>query len=86
VNQEGWDAAAEGVAVSRTGEVIDLRLDWADVEKKLASANGALEVQGSGADVDEEAVLRDFSLSDLDPTQRAFADRVLKWAKAVVRT
>ena len=85
VNQKDWDAAAEGVAVSKTGEEVDLRLLWADVKEKLASGNGAFEIGASGGDVDEEAVLRDFSLDDLDPTQRAFAERVLKWAKEVAR-
>ena len=36
VNQEGWDTAAEGKAVSRnTGKEIDLRLDWARAHRKL---------------------------------------------------
>ena len=32
------------------------------------------------ASVDEESVLRDYPLQRLDPTQRAFAERVLAWA------
>ena len=35
--------------------------------------------------VDEDTVLGDFALGKLDPTQRAFADRVLAWAAEVVR-
>ena len=45
INQDGWDAAVEGRAVSpTTGKEIDLRLDWDDVKRKLAP--------GAGADVD----------------------------------
>ena len=37
VNQNGWDHASEGKAVSATtGQEIDLRLDWDEVAKKLA--------------------------------------------------
>ena len=35
-------------------------------------------------DVDEVKVLADFSLDKLDPTQRVFADRVLKWGDELV--
>ncbi len=45
INQDGWDAEDEGRAISpTTGKEIDLRLDWADVKRKLAA--------GTGADVD----------------------------------
>ena len=38
INQDGWDASSEGVAWSpRSGTQIDLRLDWGEVERKLAS-------------------------------------------------
>ena len=33
---------------------------------------------------DEEALLQQYPLSDLDPTQRVFTDRVLRWAVEVV--
>ena len=89
VNQAGWDAAAEGRAVSNTsGKTIDLRLDWGDVKKKLARGSGGEGPGGVSAvgDVpfDEAAVLRDYPLDRLDPTQRAFADRVLTWAEELV--
>ena len=82
VNQAGWDAAGEGRAVSpSTGEELDLRLPWDSVKKQLAQ----------GADVEVapstsvEASEQKYDLDDLDPTQRVFADRVLKWAAEVVR-
>jgi hypothetical protein len=84
VNQSGWNVKSEGRAVSSTGEEIDLRLDWDDVRRKLA--------QGSGAQTDDATTLdevernaHEYPLVDLDPTQRAFADRVLKWAAEVVQ-
>ena len=41
INQEGWDADAEARAVSlKTGRVIDLRLDWGEVKKKLSPESG----------------------------------------------
>ena len=33
--------------------------------------------------VDEEAVMREFPLDALDPTQRVFVSRVLAWARSV---
>ena len=84
INQEGWDAAGEGRAVSsKTGQVIDLRLDWADVKRRLAAGAGQ-EVKEGSARVDEESVQRDYALDKLDPTQRAFVDLVLAWARKVV--
>ena len=85
INQDGWDAAGEGRAVSSaTGKEIDLRLDWEDVKRKLAPGAGA-DADAGTARVQEDVVLRDFGLDKLDPTQRAFADRVLAWAADVVR-
>ena len=85
INQEGWDVAGEGRAISpSTGEEIDLRLDWADVKRKLAAGAGA----DAGADparVDEAVVCRDYALEKLDPTQRVFANLVLAWAGELVR-
>ena len=38
INQEGWDTAAEGRAISpKTGTEIDLRLPWEEVKKKQQS-------------------------------------------------
>ena len=83
VNQAGWDAAGEGRATTSSGKEIDLRLDWGDVKKKLAKGAGS-DVQADPRHVDEEVVLRDYSLDKLDPVQRVFADRVLAWAAEVV--
>ena len=83
VNQEGWDAVGEGRAVSpSTGAEVDLRIDWDDVKRKLAKGAGAGADTAAGR-VDEDTVLRDFALDKLDPTQRAFAERVLAWAAEV---
>ena len=84
-NQEGWDAAGEGRAVSpATGEEVDLRLDWADVKRTLAM--GAELDPGAGTPrVDADVVDRDYALDKLDPTQRAFADLALAWAAEVTR-
>lgn len=83
VNQEGWDVASEAQVHSKsTGKVIDLHLDWGAVKKALA--DGHDEAGDSDmSHVDEVTVLRDYSLEKLDPTQRVFADRVLKWAGKV---
>ena len=78
VNPEGWDAIGEGRAASTSAGVeIDLRLDWGPVKQALAQgAGGAADVVEH---IDEDVVLQDYSLDDLDPTQRVFADRVLAW-------
>ena len=83
VNQEGWDVTSEAQIHSKsTGKVIDLHLDWGAVKKALA---GGHDEAGDSdmSHVDEVTVLRDYSLKKLDPTQRVFADRVLKWAGKV---
>ena len=86
INQKGWDVAGGGRASSpSTGKEIDLRLDWGEVKKKLAAGAGQ-DVDAALVPVDEEAVLGDYALNKLDPTQRAFADRVLAWADEVVST
>ena len=84
VNQEGWDALGEGIAVDRSGREIDLRLNWTEVKKGLGGGGGARD-GAAQMQVDEDTVLCDFALGKLDPTQRAFADRVLAWAAEVVR-
>ena len=39
INQVGWDAASEAQVMSkRTHTTISLRLDWADVKKRLADS------------------------------------------------
>ena len=86
VNQEGWDAAAEGRAVSpNSGREIDLRLEWGEVKKKLAEGAGG-EGGGNGdpGSHSGSSQLEDFPLERLDPTQRAFAERVLAWAAELV--
>jgi len=86
VNQEGWDAAEEGQARSeKSGAVVDLRLDWEAVKKKLDKGS-ALDLDATPKGLSRDAVLQDYSLDTLDPTQRAFADRVLAWGSEVVRT
>ena len=50
INLEGCDAAAEARAVSSaTGQELDLRLDWGEVRKKLASGAGS-EVSAVGGE------------------------------------
>ena len=39
---------------------------------------------GAVAEVVEEEVIRDYALEQLDQAQRAFADRVLAWGRALV--
>ena len=80
VNQEGWPMAKEHMAIGKsTGKEIDLRLDWGAVKRTLDDGHG--DATDSQKDhVDEAIVLGDFSLDKLDPTQRVFADRCLKWA------
>ena len=87
VNQEGWDVAGEAFAASKhAGKDIDLRLpDWGEVQKRLAEGIGDQE-QVDASSADEAATLEDYSLDVLDPTQRAFANRVLKWASSLVDT
>ena len=93
INQEGWNAEAEARAVSKaTGREIDLRLDWGEVKKKLASeAGGERETtmtmcghRPSTETVDPAEIHAKYPLQALDPTQRAFADSVLAWAGKVV--
>ena len=81
VNQPGWDMASEGRAFSpNTNAERDLRLDWSDVKKKLAQGSEA-DAASAGAKLNRADVERDYALDDLDPTQRAFADRALLWAR-----
>ena len=85
INQKGWNAALEGVAMSPAlGKDIDLRLNWDDVRRELAPGAEPA-VDAAPAHVDRETVLRDYALDDLDPTQRVFAERILKWARELAR-
>ena len=98
VNPDGCDLASEGFAFSHaTGKEIDLRLNWSQVKNKLAQGADAVEEttvrlnwnQNSPkltarAALDQEEVLRDYPLDSLDPTQRAFAARVLSWGQELV--
>ena len=78
INQEGWDADAEARAWSeKTQRHIDLRLDWTEVNRKLTQGKSPQKQQSLGGDQVPD-------LDMLDPTQRAFADRVLKWANELV--
>ena len=57
-------------------------LTWEDVQRVLSKGAGlASEESGDGTRVDEAAVLSDYALDKLDPTQRVFADRVLAWGR-----
>ena len=84
INQEGWDVASEVCVTSpNTGKSVDLRLDWGEVQRKLSEGLGDAAEADIGS-LDDTAQLVDYSLEKLDPTQRAFADRVLKWAHSAV--
>ena len=84
VNQEGWDVSGESKALSTaTSTEIDLRLDWGDVKKKLAKGADSGNPDCTET-INPEVILRDYPLHALDPTQRAFADRVLRWVSEVV--
>ena len=71
VNQEGWDALGEGIAVDRSGREVDLRLNWTEV-KRILGGGGGVRDGASQMHVDENTVLGDFALGKLDPIQRAF--------------
>ena len=86
INQEGWDVASEVMVESpKTGHTIDLRLQWNKVKYRLAEGNcdgqddETEDRKDPSKSIDEDVILRDYSLEKLDPVQRAFADRVLKW-------
>ena len=59
-----------------------MRLDWGDVKEKLSADNDGTREKKQ---LLESEVLRDYDLEKLDPTQRAFADRVLLWARELVQ-
>ena len=59
-----------------TGAIVDLRLDWAAVDSALA--HGSAKGKTKQDPIREEDVLRDFPLTNLDPTQRAVVDRGLE--------
>ena len=84
INQEGWDVNQEGRAFSKTlGKEVDLRLDWGEVKKRL-DEGAETDVQAATARLDRDTVLKEYSLDRLDPTQRAFADRMLRWIEGVI--
>ena len=86
INQPGWDVASEVCVMSRKAKKpVHLRLDWGDVQSKLSE--GSSDAPETKTNKDDEATqLANYALEKLDPTQRAFADRVLKWARSVVDT
>ena len=59
-------------------------MSWEDVRREFEKGTSAHQ-QESGEGLDEQVVLSDYALDKLDPTQRAFADRVLDWAAEVVQ-
>ena len=59
INQEGWNAALEGVAMSPAlGKDIDLRLNWDDVRRELAPGAEPA-VDAAPARAHRETILRD---------------------------
>ena len=86
VNLDTFDAQAESHATSpTTGRVIDLRLNWEHVKTTLSKDTGSEDNEQSTTRLDAATVRREYDLDALDPTQRAFADRVLKWAEDLAR-
>ena len=90
INQDGWDVASEAQVVCKnTSGTIHLRLDWGAVKQTLLQGQGDV-AEGNVGQVDmdkwQATVLADFSLDKLDPTQRAFADRVLKWGDDIIES
>ena len=93
--RQSWDAAAEAIAIGAEAVEVDLRqpkdaagqaLSWEDVRRMLdAGASAGHKDSDPDQAVNRASVLRDYSLDDLDPTQRAFADRVLEWGDKVVQ-
>ena len=82
INQAGWNAASEANVVSKkTQKNISLRLGWSDVKKRLADSTAA---KDKADFVDVKSNKGKYDLNTLDPTQRAFADRVFRWADYVV--
>ena len=51
---------------------------------KVLAQGAEADINARPARVDRDAVLRDYSLENLDPVQRVFANRVLKWARELV--
>ena len=82
INQEGWDAEGEGKATDKQGNVVDLRLDWEVVKRQLDKGSANVNDEGKAHGImQRDDVLRDYSLTKLDPTQRVFADLVLSWGE-----
>ena len=84
VNPKHWDAAQEAYARNRNDKDVDLRypkdfhgnsMSWDAVQKALAG-DIQDDAQKSSTTTSDQKI---YILEDLDPTQRAFADRVLKW-------
>ena len=72
VNQPGWENG------------IDLRLEWRSVHATLQKGNDATAKPPSQQQNMVEYDKWRCKLDDLDPTQRAFANRVLAWGKELV--
>ena len=86
VNLDTVDAQAENRATSpTTGHAVDLRLNWEHVKTTLSKDAGHGADGNSAKRLGAATLWRDYDLDALDPTQRAFADRVLKWAEDLAR-
>jgi hypothetical protein len=75
-------------AIGANGQTIDLRkpidaagsvISWEQVKKILAKADEGTETMSSSV-----SKLDEYPLTHLDPTQRVFADRILKWGADLV--
>lgn len=81
INLETTDLAEQARAKSpNTNKIVELKRDWGEVKQILQKGAEGGGGEDDANQVDEAAVLRDYPLDALDPTQRAFANRVLKWA------
>ena len=83
MNPRTWDTGQEAFALDHAAQNVDLRsprdasgrvISW-DAVKKALGTETKDDTQESGSKSDA----RTYCLDDLDPTQRAFADRILQW-------
>ena len=83
VNIRGGGAYEQGVVREGARDILLKLPCWTSVRKKLEE--GDLEdMDGKKVVMNEEEVFKKYPLDILDPTQRCFVDRVLRWAAEVV--